>query len=366
MTSPLVTRLLAELNATANPEDRALLLAELGCYWARVGEFDQSENIRQELRREFGDGRSIRVSILIMIVEALQLYYRDLSPAARDRMSRASLLSRACQNQPLLALTSAWMAHIEFNQARFDSMINELAICLGALEPDSGFAECRVSLVFGDALLLAGQPAESQAWYEKARRAAIRIGDQAAVGAMTYNRAALRVARTRYEGLRPGAAPVDIPLLRLDVESAINYQYIAQLRSLDHLLATARVGLLILQERWVEVIPLIESLLSSVDVISGTAQHTLLSADYAHALAKGGRRDDAVRQLLEVLALMPTSLPSDDRCLTLASLRQAAVQTGQTNLLADLQAQLDAAIDRHEEVMLALRTKLSRFDRPEF
>lgn len=365
MTSPLVTRLLTELKATADPEDRALLLAELGCYWARVGEFGQSESIRQELRREFGDGRSARVSILIMVVEALQLYYRDLSPAARDRMSRASLLSRACHNQPLVALTSAWMAHLEFNQARFDSMVNDLTICLGALEPESGFAECRVSLVLGDAFLLAGQPVESQAWYEKARRAAIRIGDQAAVGAMTYNRAALRVARARYEGLTPGSPPADIPLLRLDVESAINYQYIAQLRSLDHLLATARVGLLILQERWIEVTPQIERLLSSVDVIAGTAQHTLLSADYAHALAKVGRQDDANKQLIEVMGLMPSSLPSDDRCLALASLTQAAMQTGQMDLQAGLQSQLEAAIWRHEEVMSALRSKLSRFDRPE-
>lgn len=362
MTSPLVARLLEELDAISDPESRALLLADLACYWARVGEFDASESIRQQLRHEFGDGRSVRVSIRIMIVEALQLYYRNLSPAARDRMLRASLLSKACHDQQLVALTSAWMAHIEFNQANFDSMVSELNTCLGALKSEDKFAECRASLVLGDAFLLAGMPVESQAWYEKARRAAIQIGDQAAVGAMTYNRAALRVARARYERLARMGCDLDISLLRLDVESAINYQHVAQLRSLDHLLGTAMVGLLMVQQKWTEAIPHIQSLLSSTEVVAGSAQHTLLGADYAHALSKSGKIEEATQQLRLIANALPASLPSDDLCLVLSSLREAAEYCSQTDQLTELKGQLSAAIARHEEVVLALRGKLSTFE----
>ena len=89
MTSPLVFRLLAEIDAAVDLEARAQLSGELACYWARTGEFERAETVRRQLRQTHGDGHNIRVSILIMIAEALLLYYRELSSNARDRMARA-------------------------------------------------------------------------------------------------------------------------------------------------------------------------------------------------------------------------------------------------------------------------------------
>ena len=97
MTSPLVRRLVANIDLCHDTERRACHVAELACYWARVGEFEEAERLRTELRRDFGDCRSVRVSVLIMCIEALLMYFRELSPLARGRMAGANVLSTAMQ-----------------------------------------------------------------------------------------------------------------------------------------------------------------------------------------------------------------------------------------------------------------------------
>lgn len=364
MTSPFVTKLLAELDATVDSEAKAIVLAELGCYWARVGEFEESERIRLDLRREFGDARSVRVSILVMVLEALQLYYKDLNPSARDRMLRANLLSKGFHEQQLIARTSAWMAHIELNGARFDSMISELRSSFSAVATDDDATDCRLSLVLGDACLIAGLPLQSQAWYERSRRAANRLGDRAAVGAMTYNRAALRVARLRFELLAKEHVLVDLPLLRLDVESAINYQSVARLRSLDHLLTTAKVGLLMIERDFASAIPLIEMLLGSSDVGPRSIQRLLLMSDYALSLGAIGNTELAENQIDSVFELLPESVPTDDLCLILGSLRDAASLCRREEQQAAIDSKLRAAIANHESITSDLRKKLLEFEVP--
>jgi hypothetical protein len=364
VTSPFVKRMLSELGEASDPETRAILLAELGCYWARVGEFDEAERIRVELRHEFGNASSVKVSILIMVLEGLQLYYKDLSPGARDRLLRASLLSKGFQETALIARTSAWMSHIELNAARFDSMISEVRTSFHALTPGDDATECRLTLVLGDACLIAGLPIQSQAWYEVARRAANRLGDHAAVGAMTYNRAALRVARFRFEKLLNESYKVDIPLLRLDVNSAINYQSVARLQSLDHLLTTAKVGLLMIQEDAAAALPLIENLLASTDVAQESTQRRLLMSDYALSLARLGKHNAAAEQIDKVLSNLPSSVPTDDLCLILNSLRDAAVLCGRERLSDELDVKLRSAVEQHGRVADELRQKLLEFHPP--
>ena len=65
MTAPLVARLQFALLTTEDPASRALLSVQIACYLARVGEFDEAERLRLELRKEYGDGRNAAVSIFL-------------------------------------------------------------------------------------------------------------------------------------------------------------------------------------------------------------------------------------------------------------------------------------------------------------
>lgn len=367
--SPIELRLHAALEAETCPELRASLLVELAAYWARAGETDRAERVRLDLRREFGDYRSPRVSVLIIVLEALQAYYCNLSPTARDRMLRASLLSKGYRDPKLIALTSAWLAHIEFNGDRFDSMLSELLRATEALKEvhvDRGFAPCRIALTLADANLIAGLPVIAQAWYDAARLEANVLGDHAAIGAMTYNRAALRVARARFDAVAGSDSGIDRSLLRVDVDSAVNYQSAAQLRSLGHLLTTARVSLCVLQGEFEEVESTIPQLLSLDDVPHRSLQRLLLEADLALAQSKLGFLQEA-RKTLEscVKSYADTTLiPTDDQCLIASSVSEAARICGMTDVHESWAAQLVGAVERHSELCAGLVEKLSSFPLP--
>ena len=107
-----------------------------------------------------------------MLLEGLMLYYKELSPKARDRIFRANVLSSTFRVHELTALTSAWLAHIDFNKCHFSTMASEVRKCKEFIAFDDGSANCRVSLVLGDAFLYSGQRHYSQIWYERARSAA--------------------------------------------------------------------------------------------------------------------------------------------------------------------------------------------------
>ena len=369
MKSPLERRLIAALDAATGPDQRALLLAELGGYWARAGEVDRAEKARINLRNDFGDYRNPRVSVLIIVLEALQAYYGGLSSHARDRMLRASLLSKGLRDPGLISLTSAWMAHIEFNHARFDSMVFELSCAsqsLHDLSSPRGFAPCRIALTLGDANLLAGLPAVAQAWYDIGRREANEIGDHAAIGAMTYNRAALRVARARFDDLAGVDSGIDRSLLRVDVDSAVNYQNAAQLRSLEHLLTTARASLFILQEKFDEAALIIPQLLMAQEVPNPSVQRLLLEADLALALAKLQRCEEAGSYLKSCATTYADviSIPDDDQCLIASSVSEAARLCGMLDLSEFWAAQLAGAVERHTQLCVKLAEKLASFPPP--
>jgi hypothetical protein len=364
MTSPLVQRLVAGRAATTDSESQAALTAELACYWARVGEFEEAERLRVELRKVYGDGRSARVSILIMIAEALQLYFKDLSPLARDRMVRANLLSNACQERRLVSLSSAWLAHIDFNLNDFETMTKSLDLCFAAIEEDDGMAECRASLVLGDAFLFCGEMQASRRWYERARLAANKVGDQAAIGAITYNRAALRVAAARVTSVGGQIPEESMIALRTEVNTAINYQAIARLISLDHLLKSAVVGTLMLERNFEAASAAISELLNSESVPSDSGELALLLADHAHCLAVDGSAELSCERQRQVLEMPLLKLGGDDRALIYASIGQACDLRGDVADASKYRLLVDESLSAHALAIGRLPVLLAAYREP--
>ena len=362
MTSPLVQRLSECVQQAQDPVAKACYMAELGCYWARTGEFDKAEELRSELRQGFGDGRSVRVSILIMCLEALLAYFRELSPSARDRMARAALLSTAAQDPGLIALTSAWMAHIDFNLNRFDSMALAIKSCLSKMTVKDGSVECRISLVLGDAFLFSGLISPSNMWYQRARAAAAKIGDQAAIGALTYNRAALHVAAARLKHITDPLASSDITLVQVEVQSAINYQAIAQLRSLDHLLQSAHVGVMVLLSQWAEALPVIAKVLESSEIPESAAQRILLQTDLALSLASLGDSSRAVKLITALQTSVIDTFSPDDRALIWYSALKASEACGLSEGLSYYGSRIDSALREHRDIIQNLSALLHPFE----
>lgn len=361
MTAPYAKKLATQIQLSTDVISHAMLTAELACYWARVGEFEEAERLKTELRGTFGDGRDVRVSILIMCIEGLLLYFRDLSPGALDRLARARLLSVASGHKSLIALTSAWLAHIHFNGNRFVEMADAIGVCISALEKSNLPAVCRVAMLLGDAHLYSGKDAVAQRWYDYARSAALELGDQAFVGALTYNRSALRVFVARLESTVVGLSDDHIRLLAGEVQSAINYQAIARLRSLDHLLATSRIGVLMLQRNYSLASAEIEALLSSGEVTPLSSQASLLKADLAVCLAHANSIDASTSLVNEVLSLDLEGFDAGDRVLIYTSLRGSLRSLGLLNESKALDRPLAVAFANQRDQILAVEELLLPF-----
>lgn len=362
MTSPLESKLLAKIQATADPAVRAEHVADLACYLARIGEFDRAEQFRSELRRDYGDGRDLRVSVLIMTLEALLLYFRELSPKAKDRLVRAKLLCGAGKEQQLLALTSAWLAHIEFNLGEFEAMETSIGDCINSLSADDGSAECRVALVLGDAFMHCGGPVPARRWYERARLAATKLGDQAAVGALTYNRAALRVASLRTASLTLPYENHDFALAKSELSSAINYQAVAGLLSLDHLLKAAQVGVLILEQNFNAALTAIDAIFESGSIPPTYSAQLTLKSDRARCAAELGQVDLAKSCAQGISTSEVRSLEPDDSALCFSNLARCTFLCGDISLSENFAQEMRDALRIHTERTSRLRKLVARYE----
>lgn len=361
MTAPLIQRLEEGMRAAINDEARAELAAQIACYQARVGEFDDAERIRLELRGRYNDGHSPRVSIRIMCAEGLLLFYRALDPGARDRLFRANLLSVALAIPKLIALTSAWLAHVDFNAGRFESMAKCAAASLAMLHDDDGSAECRISLVLGDAFLYAGNEEVSRSWYERARLSANLLGDHAAVGALTYNRSALHLARARIDGLGVEIDRARIALICSEIRSAVNYQAVAQLKSLDHLLRSASASSLMLEERYSDASLAVLKLIASSEVPAGSAELALLYSDNAFCLAKTGNLVLAAEMAAAAIEIEAASFDSDDRALIFDGLRKYYELVEDEGSARKFRSMADQSLHSHRETIASLNQLLLPF-----
>lgn len=363
MTSPLLTRLRSEREVATDPAERALLSARMACYLARVGEFAEAEQLRLELRCQYGKGEHVQISILIMCIEGLLRYYRNLEPSARDWMLRANLISVACREAQLVALTSAWMAHIDFNKGRYASMAQAVSASLAHMSADDGTAECRLALVLGDAHLFTGQDQNSRDWYEGARLVANRLGDHAAIGALTYNRAALKVANARLAEFQPDARGLDLSKISAEVRSATNYQAVAQLRSLEHLLDSAAIGLHVLGGRYDEASSAILGLLASEEVPTGSAELALLYADNAHCLAQLGQRELATRMAEAAVGIDSAQMDPDDRAIIFGQLSRYHQVVNDAASARTYRAKAEGAFQEHQATIAELVSILEPFSK---
>jgi hypothetical protein len=361
MTAPFVERTIQKIEAESDRLTRSLMRAELACYWARVGEFEQAEKLRADLRSEFGDGKSPRVSIMIMCLEGLLLYFRDLGNGAKDRLDRARLLSGAMQDSALVAFTSAWQAHIAFNRYDFDQMATAADACFASVSERDLGALSRITLVMGDLFAYLRERPISQAWYSAARDFALKLGDHATLGAITYNRAALRVFETRLQAIAIKPSDEDLDLLDAEVRSAINYQALAELRSLDHLLGSAQVGSLVLRGQFASGLLSANTLLAANVVQTNSPQHALLLADAAHCSAALGHVD-AANDLVDQCELIDAeTFPVEERALLYSQIDTAAWLAGRGSNQDRRALSVEALLDTLERQLARLRSQMTRF-----
>lgn len=222
--SQLLLRLERELQAATHPDQRAELLARMSAYLGRVGRFKEARDNIDALRKIYGDGRSGRVTVWIMLAEGMVHLFKDLSPMAMDRITRALMLGQAMRYAPIVGLAAAWKAHLEFQSGDYESMVRSLNLSAASAAQADLDAVTRTSIVLCNCYMLCGKRDVSHSWFMHARERAVKNGDQASLEALIYNRAAFLTTWLRAENCINPVGMDELARVRLEIASARNFQ----------------------------------------------------------------------------------------------------------------------------------------------
>jgi len=326
MTAPCISRLDSAIFRAETDVARACLLAEKGCYLARVGQVLEAQSIRQLIRENFGDGRDLGVSVRLMVLEGVLSYFQNLGSDAGDRLMRAKFLSVASGDRELISLTAAWLSHIQYFDSKYDAAIDSARLAISNICPEQWQTYIRIGLLFGDMHLLVENQRASKHWYEMARNAAVRYGDQAAIGAINYNRASLRIFNLRIS-LALGVSISESETAFADAEnrSSINYQLVAGVTSLEHLLASSRISVQVIRRQYAEARHALIEILQGDTVPVSYSYRRVLVSDLILCNAALGNSSAAAEQLNELASTGIKDLPVEDSLILQSTLFEAAL-----------------------------------------
>ena len=261
--SQLLDRLDCALKLAVDDVKRAEIQAKKACYLARVGMFSESREIILHLRRKFSDWRSGQITAWIMLAEDLLYLYEKLSPLAIDRVTRSQLLGLATNDRTIVALSSAWKAHIEFETSNFGMMIKSLQTALANARDDDHDAHARISMVICDSFLICGDEEAAQKWFLRRRDHALKDGDDSSIEALLYNRAAFSLAWLRAANCLRAVDEEKLSLVRLGIASDSNLQALIRIGAFTNFVHLCDARMLILEKKFEPAIVALETVRNS-------------------------------------------------------------------------------------------------------
>ena len=195
--SRLLQRLDAEIAAERDPLRADVKRAERAAYCARQGRGKEAQQALEEIRKRYDARPNVEVSAWVSLVESLLSYFGDMGPASIDKMRRARALSQAAGLTQLQALTSSWLAQMDYLRLDIASLSKNLSAALTLAQEGNHPAQARSALVMAQALHTAKRLDLALPWYERARKHATEDGDDATVSALMHNMAWIRTTNMR-------------------------------------------------------------------------------------------------------------------------------------------------------------------------
>lgn len=343
---PAVNRLEEKIRVERSEHLRAEYLVEQVCYMARTGGIPACLQRLHELRARYGRGDFPRVSVWLMIADGICSYFSDLSDAARDRFVRANGVSRAAHYEDLFRLSSAWLAHIDFNRSAYASMAQHLI----AAKPDCvsrrDAADCRATVVLGNASICAGAYSDAIKWHEYARRAAVELGDEATIGAIMYNKATFNCLRVQVNAALGQVEESPQEFLSLQVDSNDLYHRAAGNSSLQQLSRALRARQRMAAADFAEAREIYLSLIGSELPTSHVDDVQLLRAELARCLQCLGQHADALDIARSLAQQIPSGLSADSELVYWACIRDVARGCGDEVLEVAVEDPLRLAVER--------------------
>jgi hypothetical protein len=361
--SQLLFRIEERLRSESDVHQRAELKAKAAGYMARLGRFQEARDAIAEVRLVFGDGRNGRVTALLMIAEALTMYYERLAPGASDRVARALLLAHAMKDQELISLASSWKAFLDFEDSKFQSAFRSIDTALANAEETNHAAWTRSCIVLALGFSLCGDVSSHQHWFLKGRHHAIEEGDQVSLDALLHNKAVFGVAWLRVQICKGMEMSQQIARARRELSSTRNLQALAGVSAHGSYVDLADARLLLLEQDYEKALDALKRVAEFGPFPVGHFNRSLLALERAFCMVKLGRVVEAQEEMTSYDEKELLSLDVDDRLVSAWMMNELASLDPQFESREGRKFGLDRAVAEQDQLLSRLTSLLEPFVR---
>lgn len=339
--SKLLASLDTEIARATDDTSRGELLARKAGYLSRIGSFDEAKALIADLRGRFGDGRSPRVSIWIMLAEGLLHTFREMSDEGADRIMRAHALARVTRDRGLIAATSAWRAFTQSERSEFKGMARSLDDAFTNADSDDHEVLARLYMILGNARMSIGDRAAANELYMYSRHHAVECGDQATIDALIYNKAAFALAWLRARMCFGESDIEQLRQLRMELVSAKTYQQLVGVSALSNFVYLWEARLFVLTEEFEAAVRALQAVRSMQPFARYNYDVSLVDLEIGYCRVRLNQLELAASEVPAALEADLAALHDDDK-LVAAWTRTKIIQA--LPLLGDVKA-AEAALE---------------------
>jgi tetratricopeptide (TPR) repeat protein len=359
MKSRLMISLDLEAQSSQDPIAWARAVCRSAAQFARQGKSDDALKSIAGVRKAFGKQLVPEVASWLMLAEGILNFFLMRWPEAYDRVRRAYAIAVAMPASASRASCAAWMAHIEFNEGRYEEMVKHVGEAFARVSADDHHARARASLVLADAFHFAGRPDMARRWYEQTRISATTEGDEATLSALLHNVAAFRASEVRLQDAFENTVSAESHRAQLEASSALNYDLAVGTESFNLLIPTMQGQLLMIEKKYAEALRLLQSI-NETGLPSRLVP--ILYADIAWSLLQLGELDEAWIIAKRALELRESVSDPDDMAYLLSRCADIAHAAGQSDESARQKQTALAALGRHREIQTELLASLTALE----
>lgn len=323
-------RLLDDLETQARNATSRVAWARAACkiavHRARQGQLEEAASQIQRVRDTFGIELHHEIAPWVMLAEGVAHYFRQDRKLSWERLRRAYALAVALRLAEAQNTCASWMAFVTYNLSRFDDMKAFLSEVLSGAEVDDHHSLGRAALVLADSYHSADRYDLARKWYDRARIHAGAEGDQGLISAMLYNVAAIRTANNRIASAFGIRDTKNETRARLEAGSSMVYDKAVGARSWEDSTPLMRGQQLVIEEKYGEALPLLESI---DDSTLHRADVPIMLADRSLCLVHLNRLDEARACADRCRATLEWLLHPDDHAFVNARLAALAELLGE-------------------------------------
>lgn len=359
--SQLLLRIDERLLIETDPTQRAELVARQAGYMARVGRFTEAREKIVELRQVFADGRSGRATAFIMLAEGLVQHYEQLGSNAADRIARAQLLGQAMRDREVVAITSAWRGHLEFEESKFELAAKSIRLALQNAEPDDHATHVRCAIVLFNAFALCGQRKASQYYFLVGRDHALKLGDQASLDALLHSKAVFGVAWLRSQNCKGNEDAALMTMARAEISSARNLQNLTRVGAHANYINLCDARLQIMEGKFQSAKDLLTLIRNDGPYPSGHFSQGLIDLEIAYCDCRLNRVEAAVEAFAQLQPGLLDSLDVDDRLVAAWMTVELEKLNVRSTFAVDARDRLSGAIAEYDSLLERLSKVFAEF-----